>query len=109
MANIMIQILFLSELEISANNKSEDETVKLKEEVASAEERLQVLRLKLAKRTRAVVTLQRKLDQIPGRAELAQYQRRFLELYNQGNKCNRHRTYQLLKLDQTLSIILLKF
>ena len=38
----------------------------------------------LAKRNRSIAALQRQLDEVPGRAELAQYQRRFLELYNQG-------------------------
>ena len=28
--------------------------------------------------------LQRKIDEVPSRTELAQYQRRFIELYNQG-------------------------
>jgi hypothetical protein len=48
------------------------------------QDRVQKLRLLLAKRTRSIATLQRQLDEVPGRAELAQYQRRFLELYNQG-------------------------
>lgn len=47
-------------------------------------EHVQKLRLLLAKRTRSIAALQRQLDEVPGRAELAQYQRRFLELYNQG-------------------------
>jgi hypothetical protein len=48
------------------------------------QQRVQKLRLLLAKRTRSIALLQRQLDEVPGRAELAQYQRRFLELYNQG-------------------------
>jgi hypothetical protein len=48
------------------------------------QQRVQKLRLLLAKRTRSIAALQRQLDEVPGRAELAQYQRRFLELYNQG-------------------------
>jgi hypothetical protein len=47
------------------------------------QQRVQKLRLVLAKRTRSIAALQRQLDEVPGRAELAQYQRRFLELYNQ--------------------------
>ncbi|GLH04549.1 Coiled-coil domain-containing protein 93 [Gryllus bimaculatus] len=47
------------------------------------QEHVQKLRLLLAKRNRAIAVLQRQLDEVPGRAELAQYQRRFLELYNQ--------------------------
>lgn len=41
-------------------------------------------RLALGRKTRAVASLQRQLDQVPSRAELAQYQRRFVELYSQG-------------------------
>lgn len=44
------------------------------------------LRLQIAKKNRQIVVVQRQLDNIPDRAELAQYQRRFIELYNQG-KC----------------------
>nr|CAD7459083.1 unnamed protein product [Timema tahoe] len=46
-------------------------------------ERVHKLRLLLAKGNRSIASLQRQLDEVPGRAELAQYQRRFLELYNQ--------------------------
>lgn len=46
---------------------------------------MQNQRLTLAKRNRVIAAYQRQLDDIPSRAELAQYQRRFLELYNQGN------------------------
>ncbi|XP_012281723.1 coiled-coil domain-containing protein 93 isoform X2 [Orussus abietinus] len=41
------------------------------------------LRLQLAKRNRAIASLTRQLDDVPGRSELTQYQRRFMELYNQ--------------------------
>ncbi|XP_014225504.1 coiled-coil domain-containing protein 93 [Trichogramma pretiosum] len=41
------------------------------------------LRLKLAKRNRAVASLIRKIDDVPSRSELTQYQKRFMELYNQ--------------------------
>ena len=37
----------------------------------------------LAKKTREIAILQRKLDDCPSRAELAQYQRRFVELHKQ--------------------------
>ncbi len=47
-------------------------------------EKLQTVRLQLAKKNRAIVSIQRQLDNIPSRTELSQYQRRFLELYNQG-------------------------
>lgn len=45
-------------------------------------ETLRLSRLQLAKKNRAVISLQRQLDNIPDNTELAQYQKRFLELYN---------------------------
>ena len=53
-----------------------EETILLKKQLGEG-------RLKLAKRTRLVLELERKIDSIPSRAELSQYQRRFVELYNQ--------------------------
>lgn len=53
------------------------------QEVKEAGQRLKAVRLQLAKKNRTIVSLQRQLDDVPSRAELAQYQRRFLELYNQ--------------------------
>ncbi|XP_074114530.1 coiled-coil domain-containing protein 93 isoform X2 [Cotesia typhae] len=41
------------------------------------------IRLTLAKKNRACVLLTRQLDNVPRRFELTQYQRRFMELYNQ--------------------------
>ncbi|CAG9759776.1 unnamed protein product [Ceutorhynchus assimilis] len=46
-------------------------------------EKVRLVKLKLAKRNQIVGKLQRQLDDVPNRAEMAQYQRRFLELYNQ--------------------------
>lgn len=37
-----------------------------------------------ARRNREIAILQRKIDEVPSRAELTQYQKRFLELYGQG-------------------------
>ncbi|XP_072029875.1 coiled-coil domain-containing protein 93-like [Amphiura filiformis] len=49
-------------------------------------EKLQKIKLLLARKTREIALLQRKIDEVPTRAELSQYQRRFVELYNQvGN------------------------
>lgn len=44
-------------------------------------------RLDLASVNREIAVIQRKLDDVPSRAELNQYQRRFMELYNQSKKC----------------------
>lgn len=66
----------------------EETTTETDKELQEETEKLKALRLQLAKKNRVIATLQRKLDEIPSRAELAQYQRRFLELYNQGNQSN---------------------
>ncbi|KAH3719408.1 coiled-coil domain-containing protein 93-like [Dreissena polymorpha] len=46
-------------------------------------EKLHKIRLLLARKNRDIAGLQRKIDEVPSRAELSQYQRRFVELYNQ--------------------------
>lgn len=56
----------------------------MQDTVDKEKERLHVIRMKLAKKNRAIVSIERKLDNIPDRTELAQYQRRFIELYSQG-------------------------
>lgn len=61
--------------------ENDTEVNKLAEELS---ENVKVLRLQLAKRNRTVAALRRQIDDVPNRPELAQYQRRFLELYNQG-------------------------
>lgn len=55
------------------------------QEIEQLTEKLRLVRLELAKKNQIVAKLQRQLDDVPNRAEMAQYQRRFLELYNQGN------------------------
>ncbi|XP_055696208.1 coiled-coil domain-containing protein 93 [Lutzomyia longipalpis] len=72
-----------------AENKSPEEEAAIRNELEAEKQRLQVLRLQLAKQNRAIVTVQRELDAIPDRTELAQYQRRFLELYNQVSATHR--------------------
>jgi uncharacterized coiled-coil protein SlyX len=63
---------------------------KFKEEIDNLDEceiQKQIIRqlnLQLAKKNRAIATYARQLDDIPERFELTQYQRRFMELYNQG-------------------------
>lgn len=60
----------------------EDDT-ELKEELDNIRNMVEAARTKLSKKARAVGLMKRKLDQIPDRAELAQYQRRFVELSNE--------------------------
>ncbi|XP_022080112.1 coiled-coil domain-containing protein 93-like [Acanthaster planci] len=67
----------------------------------AGQEKLQKLRLLLARKTREIAALQRKIDDVPSRAELSQYQRRFVELYNQV--ANTHKeTKQFYTLYNTL-------
>ena len=58
-------------------------------QVTEEEGKLQKLRIQLAKRNRDIAALQRKIDNIPTRGELAQYQQVravvFLAIYRQGN------------------------
>ncbi|CAH0547662.1 unnamed protein product [Brassicogethes aeneus] len=59
------------------------DTTELSKEIEENSAKVKSARLQLAKKNRVVAGLQRQLDEVPNRAELAQYQRRFLELYNQ--------------------------
>ncbi|KAM7344249.1 coiled-coil domain-containing protein 93 isoform 2-T2 [Cochliomyia hominivorax] len=69
----------IEELEIfNAQDPEEREQAVIKEK-----ERIQLLKLQLAKRNRGIIAIQRQLDNTPDRTELAQYQRRFHELYNE--------------------------
>lgn len=70
--------------------------------LAAEREALASIRLRLARSTRVAASLQRQLDDVPGRAELAQYQRRFLELYSQVAAKHKE-TKQFYTLYDTLS------
>jgi hypothetical protein len=61
--------------------KSNKEVSKLSKELSAD---VKLLRLQVAKRNRTVAAVHRQIDDVPNRPELAQYQRRFLELYSQG-------------------------
>ena len=47
-------------------------------------EKLGKIKTLLARKNREIALLQRKIDEVPSRTELSQYQHRFIELYNQG-------------------------
>lgn len=66
-------------------NRSSADLDKITSEINDKVEKMKIIRLQLAKKNRSIAALQRQLDEVPDRAELAQYQKRFLELYNQGN------------------------
>lgn len=74
----------------------------LQRELQQELETLQSLRIQAAKQNRQLTSVQRQLDNIPDRTELAQYQKRFLELYNQVSAKHRE-TKQFFSLYNTLS------
>lgn len=80
----------------------DDDLTEYDEEAEKESETLRLGRLQLAKRNRAVISLQRQVDNIPDNTELAQYQKRFLELYN--NMSVKHKeTKQFYALYNTLN------
>uniref|UniRef100_A0A8C5WDQ4 Coiled-coil domain-containing protein 93 n=1 Tax=Leptobrachium leishanense TaxID=445787 RepID=A0A8C5WDQ4_9ANUR len=86
----------------SAENTEEKERTHLLEQQHKAErEKLQRIRLLLARRNREIAILQRKIDEVPSRAELTQYQKRFIELYGQVSATHKE-TKQFFTLYNTL-------
>lgn len=85
------------ELKQAAESGDDDNLLQLENELKDVNQ----MRLKLARKNRHIVVLQRQLDNVPSRAELAQYQRRFLELYNQVSAKHRE-TKQFFTLYNTL-------
>lgn len=66
----------------------EEDLREMQETLDKEKERLHLIRMQLAKKNRAIFSIERKLDNIPDRTELAQYQQRFIELYSQGMEHN---------------------
>uniref|UniRef100_A0A8C7PQA7 Coiled-coil domain-containing protein 93 n=1 Tax=Oncorhynchus mykiss TaxID=8022 RepID=A0A8C7PQA7_ONCMY len=64
-------------------------------------DKLQKIRLMMAWRNREIAILQRKIDEVPSRAELNQYQKRFIELYGQVSATHKE-TKQFFTLYYTL-------
>lgn len=89
-------------LDVSTDDNEESERVNaVMEQLEKDKEKLQKIRLLSAKRNREIAALQWKIDDVPSRAELAQYQQRFIELYNQV--ANTHKeTKQFYTLYNTL-------
>ena len=55
----------------------------VKQQLEADNKKLRKVRLLLGKKNREISSLQWQIDDVPSRAELSQYQRRFIELYNQ--------------------------
>lgn len=80
----------------------DDDSNENDQDLATENETLALCRLQLAKKNRTVISLQRQIDNIPDNTELAQYQKRFFELYN--NMSLKHKeTKQFYALFNTLN------
>ncbi|XP_053677731.1 coiled-coil domain-containing protein 93 [Anopheles nili] len=88
-------------VEKAESSTPDEDMLELQRQLDMEQERLKSLRLQLAKKNRAYISIRRQLDNIPDRTELAQYQRRFLELYNQVSAKHRE-TKQFYTLYNTL-------
>lgn len=75
----------IEEMSSADQGTSEDQERKqlIENQFLSDSQKLQKMRIVLARKNREIATLIRKIDEVPSRAELSQYQRRFVELYNQ--------------------------
>ncbi|CAL1581958.1 unnamed protein product [Knipowitschia caucasica] len=88
--------------ESGQDNEEEKERNQLIDRQYTAErEKLQKIRLLMARRNREIAILQRKIDEVPSRAELTQYQKRFIELYSQVSATHKE-TKQFFTLYNTL-------
>jgi hypothetical protein len=68
----------------SIATEEDEQYEKINEQYETTKSKLHALRLKIAKKNREISILKRKIDEIPSRIELTQYQKRFIELYNQS-------------------------
>ncbi|XP_065665995.1 coiled-coil domain-containing protein 93 isoform X5 [Hydra vulgaris] len=75
----------IKELQSDINEENvDDKRIQIiNEQFDNESEKLKKHRLHLAKRNREIASLQWKIDDVPSRVELSQYQKRFIELYNQ--------------------------
>uniref|UniRef100_A0A1A8EPP6 Coiled-coil domain-containing protein 93 n=1 Tax=Nothobranchius korthausae TaxID=1143690 RepID=A0A1A8EPP6_9TELE len=94
----------IEELKSTSGQGTEDERERsqlIEEQYNSDREKLQKIRLLMARRNREIAILQRKIDEVPSRAELTQYQKRFIELYSQVSATHKE-TKQFFTLYNTL-------
>ncbi|XP_040835044.1 coiled-coil domain-containing protein 93 [Ochotona curzoniae] len=80
-----------------ARTRNED----LDRQYSMEKEKLYKIRLLQARRNREIAILHRKIDEVPSRAELIQYQKRFIELYRQISAVHKE-TKQFFTLYNTL-------
>ena len=68
---------------------ADPDVAKLKSRMEKEREKASKLKSSLAKKSRQLRTAERRLDEIPSRPELDQYQKRFLELYDESAAIHR--------------------
>ncbi|XP_072253910.1 coiled-coil domain-containing protein 93 isoform X1 [Leuresthes tenuis] len=96
--------LNIEELKSASGQDTEEEKERsqlIDKQYNTDREKLQKIRLLMARRNREIAILQRKIDEVPSRAELTQYQKRFIELYSQVSATHKE-TKQFFTLYNTL-------
>ncbi|KAI2809206.1 hypothetical protein RDWZM_003452 [Blomia tropicalis] len=79
------------------NNEYSDRVKEIDKELETIQESYDNIKKQLADVNKRYALIQRKFDDVPTRTELAQYQKRFLELYNQlSNKHNETKKFYTL-------------
>ncbi|XP_073711444.1 coiled-coil domain-containing protein 93 isoform X1 [Misgurnus anguillicaudatus] len=94
----------IEELKMEYGDDGDDKkemNVLIDQQYGADREKLQKIRLLMARRNREIAILQRKIDEVPSRAELTQYQKRFIELYSQVSATHKE-TKQFFTLYNTL-------
>ncbi|XP_042350923.1 coiled-coil domain-containing protein 93 [Plectropomus leopardus] len=94
----------IEELKTASGQDTEEEKERnqlIDKQYNTDKEKLQKIRLLMARRNREIAILQRKIDEVPSRAELTQYQKRFIELYSQVSATHKE-TKQFFTLYNTL-------
>ncbi|XP_069011293.1 coiled-coil domain-containing protein 93 isoform X1 [Embiotoca jacksoni] len=94
----------IEELKVASGEDTEEEKERnqlIDRQYNTDREKLQKIRLLMARRNREIAILQRKIDEVPSRAELTQYQKRFIELYSQVSATHKE-TKQFFTLYNTL-------
>ncbi|XP_056245825.1 coiled-coil domain-containing protein 93 isoform X1 [Seriola aureovittata] len=94
----------IEELKMASGQDTEEETERnqlIEKQYDTDREKLQKIRLLMARRNREIAILHRKIDEVPSRAELTQYQKRFIELYSQVSATHKE-TKQFFTLYNTL-------
>ncbi|XP_009877637.1 PREDICTED: coiled-coil domain-containing protein 93, partial [Apaloderma vittatum] len=87
--------------EAEENGEEQEPNKIIEQQYKTEKDKLQKIRLLLARRNREIAILQRKIDEVPSRAELTQYQKRFIELYSQVSATHKE-TKQFFTLYNTL-------